>query len=577
MQKDDTVTDLNEQLYEIKIANEEDRKCIYKLRYKIYAEELHQHKPNPFLQLEDKLDQHNIYIIAKRKEIILGFISITPPRAPTFSIDKYFNRSNVPLNFDKTLYEVRLLTVQKIFRYHTLAFILMYAACRWVSSHGGKNIVAICRTDLINFYIKLGLRPINMFAKSGELNYQLSSASVNELENIINEKTNLLKEIKSKIVWNLPFSFFKPSTCYHGGSFFEAIGEDLQTIDKNKIIINADVLDAWFPPSPKVVEAIKCQLPWLLQTSPPTHSTGLIKAISKHRYVDENCILPGAGSSDLIFLAMRHWLNPKSKVLILDPCYGEYFHVLEKIIHCQVHRHNLKRKEGFVVNTNSLLKEIKTGYDMIIIVNPNSPTGVHIPKKKLENMLLEIPNSTMVWVDETYIEYAGSSQSLEFFASQSENIIVCKSMSKVYALSGARVAYLCSSPHLIEQLKPLTPPWAVSLPSQLAAITALKDEEYYKEKYTMTHMLRENLKQSLLEVGIKEIIPGIANFILFYLPEALDPKDFVESCKSLHLYIRDVSGMGKTLGNGAIRIAVKDEHMNIKMVEIMSSCLEMVL
>src|SRR6266576_385362 len=62
---------------------------------------------------------------------------------------------------------------------------------------------------------------------------------------------------------------------------------------------------------------------------------------------------------------------------------------------------------------------------------------------------------------------------------RSENVIVCKSMSKVYALSGARVAYLCAGPHQLEELRALTPPWVVSLPAQVAAVRALNDPAYY--------------------------------------------------------------------------------------------------
>jgi histidinol-phosphate/aromatic aminotransferase/cobyric acid decarboxylase-like protein len=64
-------------------------------------------------------------------------------------------------------------------------------------------------------------------------------------------------------------------------------------------------------------------------------------------------------------------------------------------------------------------------------------------------------------------------------AVNSENAFVCKSMSKVCALSGARVAYLCAGTHLLEDLRSVTPPWVVSLPAQVAAVHALIDNEYY--------------------------------------------------------------------------------------------------
>lgn len=555
------------------IASNEDKKTIYKIRHNIYARELNQYLLNLSLQLTDELDEENHYIIAKHQNEIIGFISITTPSSKKYSVDKYFSRLVIPFIFDDFLYEIRLLTVLKKNRNSNVAVVLMYAAFRWVQSHAGLNIVAICRTDLIEMYSKAGLKALGLKAQSGKVTYELSVACIDDLQLIVKKNLWFYESLQNKINWQLPYLFFAPSDCYHGGSFFKAIGEDLQTLNKAKQIINADVLDAWFPPSPNVLKKLTENLPFLMQTSPPTHAQGLVKIIAEVRGIKEQYILPGAGSSDLIFLSLTKLLNKKSNVLIIDPCYGEYIHVLENVIQCCVTRFNIYRDEGFIINTGNLLKEINKGYDMVVLVNPNSPTGVHTQKKVLEELLLKIPVSTIVWLDETYIEFVGSSESLEKFAIKTENVIVCKSMSKVYALSGVRAAYLCCSPHLIEILKQFTPPWAISLPAQAAAITALLDSKYYQQKYAETNILRNRLKQDLQQLGVDEVINGVANFLLFYLPAHFPQIDkFLESCKQKNLYLRDVSNMGKNIGLNAVRIAVKDEVTNNRMIDIIKSC-----
>lgn len=306
----------------------------------------------------------------------------------------------------------------------------------------------------------------------------------------------------------------------------------------------------------------------------PTHANGLIKVIAETRGIKESCILHGAGSSNLIFLAFRTFLNKNSKVLIIDPCYAEYVHLLENIIQCRLTRFVLSRENGFIIDTSSLLSEVQQDYDFVVLVNPNSPTGIHVPMKTMEELILHIPPTTLVWIDETYIEYAGANESLESLACIKENVIVCKSMSKVYALSGARAAYLCCSPHLIETLKSLTPPGAISLPAQAAAIIALKDKDYYQAKYAETKHLRNDLKAMLLSIGISEVIEGEANFLLFYLPAGFSAQLFLHFCKKENLFLRDVSNMGKSLGNNAIRIAVKDEKINNKMLLIMKNAMK---
>src|SRR3954469_10222756 len=126
------------------------------------------------------------------------------------------------------------------------------------------------------------------------------------------------------------------SPVYHGGAFFEAVGDEFDRLAAKDDVISADVLDAWFDPAPAVLEALREHLPWTLRTSPPTSCDGMRRVIARTRGVDPANVLPGAGSSDLIFLALRHWVHQDSRVLILDPMYGEYAHVLEQVIGCRV-------------------------------------------------------------------------------------------------------------------------------------------------------------------------------------------------------------------------------------------------
>ena len=363
-------------------------------------------------------------------------------------------------------------------------------------------------------------------------------------------------------------------SCFHGGAFFEGIGVEFNNLDEKDNIISADVLDAWFPPAPKIQEVIQSYLPWIIKTSPPTNSEGYIKTISEHRTLNRESILPGAGSSDLIFRIFNQWLRPSSKVLILDPTYGEYSHILNKIIKCKVERLELKREEGYNINIDKLREKLNQKFDLFVWVNPNSPTGLHINKNEVERLLLNNKGCERIWIDETYVEYAGREQTLERFAEKSNNVFVCKSMSKVYALSGLRAAYLCANPNNIMPLKRITPPWVISLPAQIAATYALKQEDYYIKKYQETHELRDKLELQLKQIGIDEIIPGIANFIMFHVGnDKFSASRIVNECKLKKLYLRDLSGMGKSFEDDAIRIAVKDLNTNNRMIEILKECL----
>jgi len=79
----------------------------------------------------------------------------------------------------------------------------------------------------------------------------------------------------------------------HGGQSFEAIGEDFRTLERGCEVISADVLDAWFDPSPRVIERLQRFLPFLLRTSPPVDARGLVNAIACARGIRAECVLPG--------------------------------------------------------------------------------------------------------------------------------------------------------------------------------------------------------------------------------------------------------------------------------------------
>lgn len=558
----------NEEAIHINIATSQDRELIYHIRYEVFSQELGQHLPNSEGILKDKLDEHNIYIVAKKNDAVVGFISITPPDSHQYSIDKYLNRGDLPFDVDGGLFEIRLLTVTKPYRQSMLAFLLMYAAYRYIEMHNGTRIMAIGRLEVLDMYIKGGLIPHGIKIQSGKVTYELVSATMERMLNIRDRFIKLAEKSTKYFVWDMDFPITPDTSCYHGGAFFSSIGNTFDALEKSNFIINADVLDAWFPPSPKVISKLQEYLPWIIRTSPPTLCEGLIKTISEKRNIPCSSILPGAGSSDLMFRALPNLLNKTSRVLLLNPTYGEYRHILENIIHCSVDSFVLSQEENFQVNTIHLLEKIRTGYDMVILVNPNSPTGCYIDRPSMIELLKAIPENTKVWIDETYIEYVGKENSLERFTSTSNNIIVCKSMSKVYALSGMRVAYLCSGFSLISKLMAKTPPWVIGLPSQIAAVEALNDPEYYQLQYELTHKYRKELVDDLTKLEIGTVFSGNINCVLIQLEHRFSAKNIISDCIDRNLYIRDATPMG-SFKTDVIRITVKDQATNRKIVEVL--------
>jgi histidinol-phosphate/aromatic aminotransferase/cobyric acid decarboxylase-like protein len=238
-----------------------------------------------------------------------------------------------------------------------------------------------------------------------------------------------------------------------------------------------------------------------------------------------------------------------------------------------VDRLTLSRANGYQVEAERLSDSVSRGYDWVVVVNPNSPTGRHLPRHQFARILAEAPETTRFWIDETYVEFVGQDQSLEVYAAASSNVVVVKSMSKAYALSGVRAAYLCGPPALVAEARCWCPPWSVSLPGQIAACEAFACVNYYRSRWQETTILRDEL-QTGLEAQGWDVVPGCANFLLCHLPDsAPDAARFVADLRRRGLFVREVADMGTVLGRRAVRIAVKDRPTNQRMLNILAVAL----
>jgi histidinol-phosphate aminotransferase len=142
-------------------------------------------------------------------------------------------------------------------------------------------------------------------------------------------------------------------------------------------------------------------------------------------------------------------------------------------------------------------------------------------------------------------------------------------MSKAYALSGVRVGYLCGPAHLIAEFQVDSPPWTVSLPGQIAATTALKETAYYEARWQETRVLAEALRQELQSLGWV-VWPSCGNFLLCQVADSHpDAAVIAEEARSSNFYLRTMTGMGRSLSGRMLRIAVKDQDTNRRMVAIL--------
>ncbi len=364
----------------------------------------------------------------------------------------------------------------------------------------------------------------------------------------------------------------KPTKAVHGGAFFGAIGESLRTLDRASTVVSADVLDAWYDPSPRVVAAIQEHLPFLIKTSPPTHGEGLREVIAQERGLSTENILLGSGTSSLMFSVLPQLVSASDRMVVLDPSYGEYAHIIENVIGAKLERFELPLVD-FQVDVDRLVEAVR-GARLVILVNPNSPTGQAISQGAVNVIASENPNTTF-WIDETYIDFYSNEMnqvmSAERLVASMPNIIVSKSMSKFYGLSGLRVGYLVADVRSISIWERFSPPWSVGLIGQLAAIEALLDSDYYRTKSAETREFRSELATGLVGCGWK-VVPSVTNYLMAQLPECGVAK-IVKRLAEQDIFIRNCDSLSARFNDDWVRIAVKDRPTNHRMLKAIKQSL----
>jgi GNAT superfamily N-acetyltransferase len=191
----------------ISLATPEELQSIRTIRRSVYALELGQ----PLEVVEDAasaaLESASTLIVACDEAAIVGFVAITPPGSGAYAVERYFPRETVPIAFDDGLYEIRILTVAPQHRGRPVALALAFAALRWVEHHGGRHVVAVGRVDLLSFYRRLGLVPLDLRTVSHEIEFELVHAAVPVLRRRATVLGEQIARLRETVQWDLPIPF----------------------------------------------------------------------------------------------------------------------------------------------------------------------------------------------------------------------------------------------------------------------------------------------------------------------------------------------------------------------------------
>jgi threonine-phosphate decarboxylase len=244
---------------------------------------------------------------------------------------------------------------------------------------------------------------------------------------------------------------------------------------------------------------------------PDPDCRALRAAIAAREGVTAGEVLCGAGAGDLIYRAV--FAAKPRRALVTAPCFGEYEAAVEaaggEIVRVALN-------EAF--RPDERLLSAADGVGMVILCQPNNPTGLCIDPALLRRIVLRCAErSCRVLVDECFIGFLDvpETYSMKPLLRQCPNLLIVNAFTKLHALAGVRLGWaLGADAAFLDAMRRAGPPWAVSHLAQAAGLAALADADYVRRVRELVRRERPRLRGQLAALGLR-VVPGEANFLLF--------------------------------------------------------------
>ena len=173
------------------------------------------------------------------------------------------------------------------------------------------------------------------------------------------------------------------------------------------------------------------------------------------------------------------------------------------------------RLPGLSYDLDAMLAAVRPNTSLLVVCNPNNPTGSYIEPVALRRFLTQVPADTVVVLDEAYCEFVSPHRREDSAAWVAEhpNLVVLRTFSKIYGLAGLRVGYAIAHPEIVEALDKLRQPFNVDSLAQVAALECLRHPERTEQRRRLVATERERVARGLESIGIP-YHPSEANFLL---------------------------------------------------------------
>ena len=312
------------------------------------------------------------------------------------------------------------------------------------------------------------------------------------------------------------------------------------------------------------------EMPWRAQGDnseaglnryPEPQPQALLERMSRLYEVPTERLLVGRGSDEAIDLLVRAFCRAgEDSVLITPPTFG-FYKVAARIQGAAVIEVPLRR-EDFALDLPGVLAAGRNA-KIVFLCSPNNPTGNLLDESAMLEVCRALASTALVCIDEAYIEFADR-PSLATRATQFPNLVLLRTLSKAYALAGARLGTLIASPEIVGLLRRIIPPYAIpaSTVEEVLALTERPQRASSAARIGTLLEERARMQRHLATLpAVRRVFPSDANFLLV---EFRDARAALEAGRSVGLLVRDFSH-APGLAN-CLRLSVGTPEQNTRLL-----------
>ena len=294
-----------------------------------------------------------------------------------------------------------------------------------------------------------------------------------------------------------------------------------------------------------------------LHRYPDPQPQALVARMASLYGVRSDQVLVGRGSDEAIDLLVRAFCEAgRDAVLISPPTFGMYA-VCTRVQGAALLE--IPLRADFTLDADTLLARLTPAVKLVFVCSPNNPSGGLVPLAAIERLAEALRGRALLVVDEAYIEFADA-PSAATLLDRHENLGVLRTLSKAWALAGARIGALLAAPEVIALLRRIMPPYPLPTPCVAVALAALAPEAAAPQRERVALILRERtrLGAALASMpGVRSVLPSQANFLAVRFD---DPAAVYRDLLAAGIVVRDISRYPALAD--ALRISVGTPEQN---------------